>query len=61
MTIKKLIKEGKLFKVEKGIYSDNNNVNYLEVLIKKYPNAVFAMESAFYQYHLNYQIFELSL
>lgn len=50
--IKKLIKEGKLFKVEKGIYSDNNNVNYLEILTKKYPNAVFTMESAFYYHNL---------
>ena len=50
--IKKLIKEGKLFKIEKGIYSDNNNVNYLEILTKKYPNAVFTMESAFYYHNL---------
>ena len=50
--IKKLIKEGKLFKVEKGIYSDNNNVNYLEILTKKYPNAVFTMDSAFYYHNL---------
>lgn len=50
--IKKLIKEGKLFKVEKGIYSDSNNVNYLEILTKKYPNAVFTMDSAFYYHNL---------
>ena len=50
--IKKHIKEGTLFKVEKGIYSDNNNVNYLEVLTKKYPNAIFTMDSAFYYHNL---------
>lgn len=50
--IKQLIKEGKIFKIERGIYSDNNNVNYLEVLTKKYPNAIFTLESAFYYHNL---------
>lgn len=50
--IKKLIKEKKLFKVEKGVYSDDNNVNYLEKITKKYPNAVFTMDSAFYFHNL---------
>ena len=30
--IKKLIQEGKIFKIEKGIYSDKKNVNYLEII-----------------------------
>ncbi len=50
--IKKLIKTGKIVKIEKGIYSDNNNVNYLEVLTKKYPNAIFTLDSAFYYHNL---------
>lgn len=50
--IKKLIKTGKIIKIEKGIYSDNNNVNYLEVLTKKYPNAIFTLDSAFYYHNL---------
>lgn len=50
--IKKLLKEGKIFKIEKGIYSDKENVNYLEIINKKYPNAIFTMESAFYYYNL---------
>ena len=50
--IKKLIDEGKIVKVEKGIYSDNGNVNYLEILTKKYPDAVFTMNSAFYYHNL---------
>lgn len=50
--IKKLIDEGKIIKVEKGIYSDNGNVNYLEILTKKYPDAVFTMNSAFYYHNL---------
>lgn len=50
--IKKLIDNGKIIKVEKGIYSDNGNVNYLEILTKKYPDAVFTMNSAFYYHNL---------
>ena len=30
--IKKLIEEGKIFKIEKGIYSDKKDVNYLEII-----------------------------
>lgn len=50
--IKQLLLEKKIFKIEKGIYSDNSNVDYLEVLIKKYPNAIFTMDSAFYYHNL---------
>lgn len=48
--IKKLIKEGKIYKIEKGVYSDKENINYLEIITKKYPNAIFTMDSAFF-YH----------
>ena len=48
--VKKIIDESKLYKIESGIYSDNKNVNYLEVINFKYPNAIFTMDSAFY-YH----------
>lgn len=50
--IKKLIEDGKIFKIEKGVYSDSQNINYLEVLNKKYPNAIFTMDSAFYYHNL---------
>ncbi len=50
--IKKLIEMGKIFKIEKGIYSNQKNVNYLEILTKKYPDAIFTMDSAFYYYGL---------
>lgn len=50
--IKKLIEDKKIFKIEKGVYSDCKNVNYLEVLNKKYPNAIFTMDSAFYYHNL---------
>lgn len=50
--IKKLIKEEKIFKIEKGVYSNQKNVNYLEIITKKYPNAIFTMDSAFYYHNL---------
>lgn len=51
-TIKKMMLDEKIFKIEKGIYSNEKNVNYLEVITKKYPNAIFTMESAFYYHNL---------
>ena len=50
--IKKLVEEGKIYKIEKGIYSDKKEVNYLEIITKKYPNAIFTMDSAFYYHNL---------
>lgn len=50
--IKQMVIDKKIFKIEKGIYSDTNNVNYLEVLTKKYPNAIFTLDSAFYYHNL---------
>lgn len=50
--IKKMVREGKIFKVDKGVYSDSENINYLEIITKKYPNAIFTMDSAFYFYNL---------
>lgn len=50
--IEKAIKEQKIYKIEKNIYSDKKNINYLEFISKKYPNAIFTMDSAFYFYNL---------
>lgn len=50
--IKKMVMEGKIFKVDKGVYSDSQDINYLEIITKKYPNAIFTMDSAFYFYNL---------
>lgn len=38
--------------IEKNVYSDTKNVNYLELISKKYPNAIFTMDSAFYFHNL---------
>ena len=48
--IKKMIQSEKLYKIDRGIYSDKKQVSELEVVVFKYPHAVFAMDSAFY-YH----------
>jgi len=46
--IKKAIKDGKLFKISPGIYSDNVNVPDTAIIQKKYPYAIFTLNSAFY-------------
>ena len=50
--IKKKIAEGEIFKIDRGIYSDTPSVHPLEVITKKYPHAIFTMDSAFYFYGL---------
>ena len=50
--IKKMLKEKKLYLIKKGIYSDNSNYSYLELISKKHPNAVFTLETAAYCYGL---------
>lgn len=46
--IEKKIKEGELFKVGKGIYSEKKYVPEIAMFVYKYPNAVVTMKSAFY-------------
>ena len=50
--IEKAVKNGKIFKIEKGIYSDVPNVHYLEVIIKKYSYGIFTSYSAYYYHNL---------
>jgi len=46
--IKKAIADKEIFKIEKGIYCNKQFVHPLEIIVKKYPNAIFTMDSAFY-------------
>lgn len=48
--LKQAIGDGQIFKIEKGIYSDNEYVPELSVISMKYPNVIFTLNSAFY-YH----------
>jgi len=46
--IKKAITEGMIYKIDKGLYSHTQYVHPFEIIGKKYPNAIFTMDSAFY-------------
>ena len=46
--INKALSRHKIYKIEKGIYSNNHSYNKYEVLIKKYPNAVLIGPTALY-------------
>lgn len=46
--IRKQIEKGNLFKIEKGVYSDDRYESDIAVVKMKYPNAVFTLNSAFY-------------
>jgi len=50
--ISKALKSKKIYKIEKGIYSDKEFVDYIEIINKKYPKAIFARDSAFYMHNL---------
>jgi predicted transcriptional regulator of viral defense system len=50
--IEKAVLEKKLFKVAYGFYSDDKDINNLEIITRKYPNAVFTLNSAYSFYDL---------
>ena len=50
--LKEAVNSGKLFQLEKGIYSDRDREPELAIISKRYPNAVFTMDSAFNYYDL---------
>lgn len=50
--LNKAISEKKIYKIEKGIYSSEEFVNYLSIIRKKYPQAVFASHSAYFYHNL---------
>ena len=50
--IRKALENKKIFKIEKGIYSDVPSVHYLAVIMKKYPYGVITSYSAYYYHNL---------
>lgn len=50
--LNKALDDKKIFKIQNGIYSDEEYVNPLAVISKKYPNFIFTMDSAFYYWNL---------
>ena len=47
-----MLENEEIFKIDKGFYSDEKFYNYLELFVKKYPNAIFTSESAFFFWRL---------
>lgn len=50
--IQKMVKEGQLYFIKKGVYSTTPQVNDLELIAKKHPNAVFTLTTAAFCYGL---------
>jgi len=50
--IRKALFNEQLYKIDKGIYSENKFVNPLIVYAKKYPKSIVTMDNAFYYYNL---------
>lgn len=50
--IQKAVSNREYYKIENGLYSDIEFVNPLEVICKKYPDAIFTSDSAYYYYDL---------
>jgi hypothetical protein len=48
--VKRLLKEGKLFYIKKGVYSTTKEISYFEYITKKHPNGVFDLWTACYCY-----------
>ena len=50
--IRKLVNEGKLYKIENGLYSNKKNNSLLEIATTLYPNDIITLNSAFFYYGL---------
>lgn len=50
--IEKALSCGRLYKMDKGVYSDTGSETELEVLQFKYPNSVVTLGTAYYLYNL---------
>ena len=46
--IAKAVAKGELFKIERGIYADKAYVPFVEVALKRYPEAFVTLDSAFF-------------
>ena len=50
------VREGKLFRIEDGIYSDVADVPEVEVVLAKFPLSVLTLQSAYYYYRMSDEI-----
>ncbi len=54
--IRRMIEEGFLYKIDKGLYSDSEVFDPMEYITRKYPDAILTGESAFYIWNLTDEI-----
>ena len=54
--VEKKVSNRELYKIEKGIYSDEEFPSELSVITKKYPKAILTLNSAFFYYELTDKI-----
>ena len=57
--ISQALHDKRLFRIERGIYSTTPHVSELAIIQKKYPKAIFTMDSAFYYHSLTTDIPDL--
>ena len=50
--IEKALRDGRLFKMDKGVYSESGDESEIEVLQAKYPNTVISFDSAYFYYDM---------
>lgn len=50
--IEQKIADGKLYRIERGIFSEHSHVSELALVTFKYPKAIVTMHTAFYHYNL---------
>ena len=51
-----LVRAGKLFRIEEGIYADVADAPEVEVVLAKYPASVLTLESAYYYHRMSDEI-----
>ena len=57
--IEKAVREGRLFKMTPGVYSETGEESEIEVLQARYPKAVLTLDSAYYYYDMTDEVPEL--
>lgn len=48
-----LVRDGGLYKVSSGLYSDKKDCSEIEILLAKYPRAVVTLQSAYFYYEFS--------
>lgn len=51
-----MVRAGRLFRIEEGVYADVAEVPEVEIVLAKYPASVLTLQSAYYYYRLSDEI-----